>query len=971
MCLASTDSLSLEERVNQKVAHWLTTLTVDDLRKYNPTSPTHHCKTDKDFETALTKLKTLLATIVGKPGVQRTYRFASGKDFGRLFCSKGMQNVWRAFRGALCKGLMTDIDMKNCHPVILLWICDKFKIDCPQLREYVERREHHLAELGRVMRGSKDREACKRLFLVATNTNKQLTNIPYAFFNEYQTEIQGTIQPALMGINELARFKPYAEEAARRREAAGDEANEEGSFLNLVLCYTENLLLQAARACLDSKEIETAVLAFDGLMVYGDYYDAGDLLIELHNCLKAKFDIDMYFDYKQHDTTALDDMPPDFDPTVILGDEWNKLHKKEDGTNWSSGVLFNISVDHLLDKTSQARILSACHGQGVVEGRPVTWEFAARKLWTRAGLDEKGFERAWPAVASSGSQHDDGTLRHYSRQSNESKHMQICKEALGLGGRTSFKEAELRDYYLKAIGDDVLCLHQRTTFYVWNRVRWVEDNGAVMAHRLMNLAQELFHDCLSFYEKKLSKLVADSEGDGDAAKKVRDQIKAIASTANQYGNQKNQNVLNLIKNHLRAHPRHVDPFDNQPNVFCFTNMAFDLEGKRGSGGWFHPDKYDYLLTSCQKLWREPTNEQMANVKKWYEDIQPNEGMRKALISIHKSGLSGQQFQYFFVFTGGGGNGKDFLNDQFISLLDKSGYAVIGHLDLLTKPPKSGANPEARNLHKKRFVRFAEPNPGQKMEAVRLSNVNELTGCESIVARNCHDNDTDTHLHNTSVFECNAPPACIGDKGNSAIRRWRWIEYPTTFTADESDLKDDPIKFKRIDPKLEDKDFVKAHYCALFKYLITAPGVWRPGESLDDFMPEETKTMAKEYLAQNDELSTWFLEQYEYELKVDDKGQVLNFVPIKEAFNEYKEHDIFKCMKAEEKRTFGQKKLKEDFQKNIVLKRAFIPAKKIKLAATGKFNTQEGLMHYKRKRDDDGGESSSQGACLNAHFGADY
>eukprot|EP00966_Prymnesium_polylepis_P177526 4111449-Prymnesium_polylepis.1 len=307
---------------------------------------------------------------------------------------------------------------------------------------------------------------------------------------------------------------------------------------------------------------------------------------------------------------------------------------------------------------------------------------------------------------------------------------------------------------------------------------------------------------------------------------------------------------------------------------------------------------------------------MANVEKWYKDIQPNESMRKALISIHKSGLSGQQFQYFFVFTGGGGNGKDFLNDQLIFLLDKNGYAVIGHLDLLTKPPKSGANPEARSLHKKRFVRFAEPNPGQKMEAVRLSNVNELTGCESIVARNCHDNDTDTHLHNTSAFECNAPPACVGDKGNSAIRRWRWVEYPTTFTADESDLKDDPIKFKRIDPKLEDKDFVQAHYCALFKYLITAPGVWRPGESLDDFMPEETKTMAKEYLAQNDELSTWFLEQYVYELKVDDKGQVLNFVPIKEAFNEYKEHDIFKCMKAEEKRTFGQKKLKEDFQKNI-------------------------------------------------------
>ena len=959
-----------EERVNQKVAHWLTTLTVDDLRKYNPGSPTHRCKTDKDFEIALTKLKVFLASIVGKPGVERTYQFARGKDFGRLFCPKGMQNAWRAFRGALCKGLMTDIDMKNCHPVILLWICDTFGIDAPKLREYVENRPHHLAELGKVTNG-KDRDACKRLFLVATNTNRPLRNIPYDFFNEYQTEIQDTIQPALMNNDELARFKTYAEEAARRREADGDEANEEGSFLNLVLCYTENELLMEVKAFLDSVEIETALLAFDGLMVYGDYYDHSGLLMVLHNRLKHKFGIDMYFDYKQHETTALDDMPTDFDPTVVLGDEWNMLHEnKKDGTSWRSGVLFNINTGHLLDETSRARILSACHGQGVIEERLITWKFAALKLWTRAGLVEAGFEQAWAVTASSSCSHNSSTLRHYSRQSDESKHRQICKEALGLGGRTSFKEIELRDYFLKAVGDDVLCLHTRTLFYVWNNRRWSEDSGPIMANQLMDLVHDLFQGCLSLHEKKLSKLVAAGEGDSDAAKQRRDQLKAIASTANQYGNFKNQNVLNLIKNYLRSNPRHDNPFDNHPNVFCFTNWAYDLEEQRGNGGWFHPDKYDYLLMSCQKAWHQPTNEQMANVERWYADIQPNESMRKALISIHKSGLSGQQFQYFFVFTGGGGNGKDFLNDQFIYLLDKNGYAAIGHLDLLTKPPKSGPNPELRSLHKKRFVRFAEPNPGQKTEAIRLKNVDELTGCESVVARDCHSNDTDTHLHSTSALECNRPPACVGDKGNSAIRRWRWIEFPTTFTSDESDLRDNPARFKRIDPKLDDKAFVKVHYCALFKYLITTPGVWKPGESLDDYMPEATRTMAKEYLAQNDELSTWFLEQYEHELKVDGNGLVVNFVPIKEAFNEYKEHDIYKCMKAEEKRTFGPKKLKVDFEQSIHLKRCFVQANKVKLAATGKFNTQEGLIHYKRKRDEDVDEPSSLEACLNAQLDTD-
>ena len=81
-----------------------------------------------------------------------------------------------------------------------------------------------------------------------------------------------------------------------------------------------------------------------------------------------------------------------------------------------------------------------------------------------------------------------------------------------------------------------------------------------------------------------------------------------------------------------------------------------------------------------------------------------------------------------------------LNEHFLYLLDLNGYAVIGHLDLLTSKIKSGANSEASSLHKKRFVRYSEPNPGEKMEAVRLSNVNELTGNEQLKARTLHEKD---------------------------------------------------------------------------------------------------------------------------------------------------------------------------------------------------------------------------------------
>ena len=479
----------------------------------------------------------------------------------------------------------------------------------------------------------------------------------------------------------------------------------------------------------------------------------------------------------------------------------------------------------------------------------------------------------------------------------------------------------------------------------------------------------------SIFDTKLSKLVTNGKGDGDEAENLREEVIAISRTANAYGNQKNLNVLALIKNSLRAQARRDDPFDDQPNVFAFTNRAYDLTRQRGDDGWFVPDKYDYLLMSCQKPWREPNAAEMAKVASWFESIFPDPELRRAYISILKSGTSGKRFEYFFVATGDGCNGKGLLNEHFIYLLDLNGYAVIGHLDLLTRPIKSGANSEARSLHKKRFVRYSEPNSGEKMEAVRLSNVNELTGNEQINARTGHDfsaSGADTRMHATSLLECNEPPHCVGDKGNSSQRRWRFIPFVTKFTDDATELRSDPIKFRPKDESLKDDDAKKQHFCAFFKYLITAENVWAPNHCLDDFMPEVTKRLAKEYLAKNDELSAWFLEEYEEEKKIDAGGFIVNFVSLKDVKELYVSQPIFTSMRKEDQRKFSTKKLKEDLEKNILLKTYFKPAMKVRLASSKKLNTKEGVIHFKRRVDHDEGddEPAAQRPRLQQHTGLD-
>jgi hypothetical protein len=60
--------------------------------------------------------------------------------------------------------------------------------------------------------------------------------------------------------------------------------------------------------------------------------------------------------------------------------------------------------------------------------------------------------------------------------------------------------------------------------------------------------------------------------------------------------------------------------------------------------------------------------------------------------------------------------------------------------------------------------------------------------------------------------------------------------------------------------------------------------------------------------------------------------------------------IYTSMRKEDQRKFSAKKLKEDFEKNILLKPFFKPAGKVKLASSKKPNTKEGLIHFKRRVD---------------------
>ena len=258
-------------------------------------------KTDKDrkFEVEYTKVKSFLAGQLDGTGKLRVYSFADGKSFGRLFDSSGLQGMQKDIRGAVCDGVVSDLDMVNCHPMILSWICYNHDISCPNLEYYIQNREKIITDITLF---NFDREDAKKLFLKSTNSQWRTKDIGYEFHKEYDAEMK-RLQKKLHTLTEYNFIKPKVKK--------GD--NELGSFINLCLCYHENEILIKAKEFLESKDIEVCTLAFDGLMHYGP--ELNELICELNEFINKEFDYPFKFVYKPHSKKIK--VPADFDEESV------------------------------------------------------------------------------------------------------------------------------------------------------------------------------------------------------------------------------------------------------------------------------------------------------------------------------------------------------------------------------------------------------------------------------------------------------------------------------------------------------------------------------------------------------------------------------------------------------------------------------------------------------------------------------
>jgi len=287
--------MEITERLPLKPIHWLSQLSYSEFVEQCLNKKKTHTKEECKIKYSI--LQQFCQTNLKTDGhTKRIYSYSTGNS-GRLFSGGSLQGLPSTIRGLFMRdGVGTDIDMCNAHPVILRYICKLHHIPCPYLEYYINHREECLVKF-------ESREIGKVSYLTALNkdTLNRTKGLPLEF-KKYDIEIKH-IQ------KQLVKMKEYMELV--RSVPENKPYNKLGSAVNRIMCYYENVILHHAIHVINKKGMEIAILMFDGLMVYGNYYKDKGLLEEISYYVEKQMTgLDMIWTYKEHNTELK--VPEDF-----------------------------------------------------------------------------------------------------------------------------------------------------------------------------------------------------------------------------------------------------------------------------------------------------------------------------------------------------------------------------------------------------------------------------------------------------------------------------------------------------------------------------------------------------------------------------------------------------------------------------------------------------------------------------------
>ena len=217
--------------------------------------------------------------------------YKQNNNIGRYFAcgSLSLQSLPREIRHTISDEYYYDIDISNCHPVLICQYAKANNLKCKYIQLYIDNRDILFEELSKEFKCSKDK--IKNGFLCILNgaklfLKKNDDEMP-SFVRRYKKEV-ANIQQFIFENEPEYKKLGIANAKKKQEQNHYSSSNELGSCMNIMLCDIENRILQCMVDYLNEKELIKSyiTLVFDGFMILKDNVKnikMVDLLKELEN----------------------------------------------------------------------------------------------------------------------------------------------------------------------------------------------------------------------------------------------------------------------------------------------------------------------------------------------------------------------------------------------------------------------------------------------------------------------------------------------------------------------------------------------------------------------------------------------------------------------------------------------------------------------------------------------------------------
>ncbi|HEY9703816.1 MAG TPA: DUF5906 domain-containing protein [Allocoleopsis sp.] len=241
-----------------------------------------------------------------RQGVTVHYVHSQYTNSGRKFALKacGLQSFSRPIRHTLANGIYKDVDIENCHPVILVQYCKKKGYACDKIEKYVNNRNTYLEDIVKVNDlewNQNNKEWAKKIILSAVNGS--MNKIPKCIREmkvkpQWFEDFYNQANMIKKSVYENPENSKTVSIIKRKLKQHNKLNNIEGSVLNQILCEIEDQILMKAIEYCESNggDIKHYVLCFDGFMIPVDE----DLdLVKLSAYVKEQTDYEVRFTFKE------------------------------------------------------------------------------------------------------------------------------------------------------------------------------------------------------------------------------------------------------------------------------------------------------------------------------------------------------------------------------------------------------------------------------------------------------------------------------------------------------------------------------------------------------------------------------------------------------------------------------------------------------------------------------------------------